>query len=681
MMHIDKRVFGRRRVLAWAAAGVLAACGGGGGSGDPAAVPPPTAVAGDVEVSGQERFSNPTDPTLYAVRSASGQTFTFIGQRSTAGVPSVVTELEYTKASGERYSIEYGPNGLPARVVDAEGTVVSLAFSLGPEQSAASGAAPKATGRRQVLWIDSMVALAQLDGPAEFRQRWTAAADAPASVRSVPEFRADPAQSARDVVVRVNRCGAPANVTSGMMVAYSPDPAVTPRLVRARPTGQVGEFVATIPSWRPSRGGAGPLLNPTAREMCEGVASALGNFCTVFSPDTNVIGVGLPPGLFDAAVETSRMQVCTSVAALAGPAAPKAFATCVAGMAAGALACSTLDESFTPDPNAPSMLQRLCEAQIDRDALVDEPGQFLIQAIYSPEGEAPTLGEPGDYRGRGGGRTQRFQVSSAGPFPSLGIDLTQPWIDSLTALPAMPRSGQSYTASAEFSCASGLASTIEATRDNASAPVAFARRAGVATSTSSLQLTVPATPRGRLDTLVARVGDPSSPATGMARRTILALGDPPSDPTVPIRLTGTGKSVDSRSHPRVNGGVPVRCESTAEWTINVNPGGTFWGIYLNPRPNMVQTLGGYRCETRTTPLETTFSGTYRDGRFELRPSNYYYHGTSRLFLELQDVMVGDIEAGRMVTRPNYGVDIPPVPPGSVGDTLRIEHAFDLQRAP
>lgn len=667
---------GLRRVFAGAAAVALAACGGGGGSGDPA----PSAVGGTTQTAGAERFSNPTDPTLYAVRSASGDTFTFIGQRSTAGVPSVVTELEYARANGERYSIEYGQDRLPARVVDAEGRVVTLAFSVGPEQSVASAAAPKEARRRQVLGIDARAVVAQPDGPAEFRTRWEPAADAPAWVRSAPpELRADPAQSARDVVVRVTRCGAPANVTGGVTVGYSPHPEITPRVIRARPTGAAGTFVATIPTWHASRGGRGPLLaNPTAQEICQGVASALSTFCDAVSPDERLF-----PGVADAIANPLLQQTaCLQLGTLAGPLGPKVTLACMAGLSAAKAACEAselLNESISVDPSAPSLLEAACETQINRDALVDEPEQFVIQAAYAPDGEPPVM--PGTEPGRGGGRTQRFQVSSAGAFPSLGIPLTQPWIDSLTASPAMPGAGQSYTASAEFSCAAGLPQVIEATRDGATAPMARQQAAGTSSGTSVLQLTVPASPRGQIDTLVARLGDPSSPATGMRRIVRVALGEPPPEPAVPIRLTGTGRTVDGYTHPSVNGGVPQRCESTAEWTINVNPGGTFWGSYRNPRPNVVETYGGLRCVTRATPLEVSFSGTYRDGRFELRPGNYYYTGTSKLFLKLQDVMVGDVEAGRMVTRPDYAVDIPAPGSPSGWPVTRIEHAFDLRRAP
>lgn len=678
-MACAHRMSGVRRVSAWAASALMAACGGGG-SGDPGAGSAPPVVAGVAQAAGHSLHANPTDPALYTVGSESGETFTFIGHRSATGVATRITGIEYTTAGGERYRIEYGAGGLPARVVDAAGTVVSMRYALGAEQPTAGDAVPKAAGRRQVQWVDTMVALGQgsparPDGPVELRTRWTPAAGSPAAVRTVPDSELRPAEPPGNVDVRVTRCGVPVGASSGVYVQAVTSASGTPRLLPAEPTGQAGLFRAQIPTRQ-----ANLLTGVELAPMCRGMASTLSSFCNLFDP----FDAGEYPhyaGLFDDPVW--QASVCAQVSAAMAltplaPAAPQAFAACAAAWASKRI-CDQLDTN-APVPGAPSVFEGLCDLAATVDPVGVGYDQYSVQAHYVPDGEAPALGEPGR-AGWGAGRSDAFRVPATGPFPTLAIDLRQPWVGLLGTLPDAPRAGQAYTASAEFSCASGLPRAIEASRDNAASPLARLQAAGTAAGTATLQLAVPATPRGRLDTLVARLGDPSSPDTG-ARRTIhVALDAAASDPTVPIRFTGTGRSVDSLSHPQVNNGVPVRCESTAEWAITVNPGGTFRGSYRNPRPNLVQTLGGYRCETRATPLEAGFSGTYRDGRFELRPNDYYYTGTSRLFLRLQDVMVGDLEAGRMVTRPNYDATVPPVPPGSIGSTLRIEHAFDLRPAP
>ena len=653
--HAKSRRMTRGRGLALCIAAVLLGACGGGSSGGGSAVPP--------GLNERTAYSNPGDAMLYQFKTASGEVLTYFGRRDGTGSVTVITDLDYVDAGGQPYRIGFDSDGLPASVVDATGTTVVLDYSRQPVTTPAAATTAKEIAWSQVPFIDTMVALAQVGGTAEVRTRVVPEGSVPVIVGiepSIPELRA--IEPTGNVEVSVTSCNTPIRATRGVTVnvrGVLPSPSVV-RRYPALPKTDSGRFVAQIPT----RAGS------PVPAVCQSFADTLNKACNLVNPVPGVVNTPLADPAFQSSF---CLQVAAAVTPLTTPAGgASAGAACLALLKGGTLACSTLGFTNSSAPDARNVAQALCDGVTAIDSGVGFD-QYEIQAVWAPEGLSPSLAASGD---RPLATTSRLvSVPSSGPFPELAIDAREPAIAAIRTSPVVPAAGRAYTADADFSCAKDSDLSITAVRDGVAVAQA-ADPAGRASSSATLSLAVPGAPTGRVDTLQVAATDPAGLVLPVGKTVHVVFPErPPVSPTQPVRYTGTGTTVDGLTY---TNGQTIRCESTANWEVTVNPGGTLYGRYVNPKPNRVESYGGLHCAERQTADEITFSGSHANGRFEIRPSSgVYYNNTSHKFMEFNTVMTGDVDAGRIATNPIYSINWALV----TGGTRLIQHAFDLVPGP
>lgn len=522
-------------IIAMLGAFLMIGCDGGGGDGggnggDDDTSPP--------RLQNRTVYVNPDDSMLYSYTSEDGEEFTYYGRRDEAGKPQIITMVEYVDLSGERHFIYYDRNGLPAKVIDEQGTTLEFDYHLKVREMAETdlmAAYPIARAVKEIDAIGVTLTVPEDHGPA------VTSAIVPLEdttlVAPAPRIAEWYDKELGNLTIKVDQCGQPVHPKGEVWVIYQ-EPGKTERHL-AFPMSDPGYYMSRIPREY--------FASPEdAENTCKSFAEALSTACSVFDP--KVVGV---PGAILMSNPGFQAAVCGAVAvkisAMGTPIAGTAAGTaCGALLAGGTITCNTLGKSIPGDDfnymdtflcgQAEEMLEGL-NAYFDID-------KVTIQAFADfSNTQVPSLSVPGD-RKQGVYASPKLEVSVWNAYPDLEISSSDPTIGEISTFPGTPDAGAPYTVTAEFNCASGMDLSITVTRDGA---LVYEDPFGDP-SENRISIDVPGDPPGSVDTITISVIEPITEWVIAKKRLLVKLeeSEPPADEAFEASVNIPGESISFR---------------------------------------------------------------------------------------------------------------------------------------
>jgi hypothetical protein len=402
--------------------------------------------------------------------------------------------LNYIDAAGNTYVIFFNDQGLPAKVIDEQGTTIELEY-------VSSNISPQVSSENLAL-DDGLTSYSSVSASVT-----THSGDVPFGVQTSVEFdeplvvSLDQAivdenlmEPTGNVNINVAKCDEPVNPNGKVMVNFRGLSSSFSQRYPAYPTSEPGRFVSWIPQRTPDP------IPATLEEICTAFADKIDAVCKVFNPVAAGPGAILlaNPG-FQAAL-CGEITIAVSLAATPAAGAT-AGAVCGALLIGGTITCNTLGWSFPwlpPIPESQNITQQLCgqveEALNSFDSALGLD-KVVIQAVADFSEGMAAIGAPGENTGVFA--SEEKEVMAIGPFPDLNINALVPTIDNFTA-PFSPEYGEGYTATADLSCVLGADMSILVSRDGS--PLTAETGFGT-TQKDSISVDVPADPSGKVDIL------------------------------------------------------------------------------------------------------------------------------------------------------------------------------------
>jgi len=626
--------------------------GGGGGDGDDTTETDDSGDTGDdddataPQLNERAVYVNPDDSRLYSYVSEDGELFTYYGRRDEAGMPTVITMLEYGDTAGDLYLIYYNRKGMPAKVIAGDGTTLEFDYHLKEVEGAEIGvtAALPIARAMAIKEIDVTLTVPEDDGPAVTS----------AFVSLDEEFLVAPDPRIAEMLEKdlygnieiiIDKCGQPVRPDGEVWVNYQESGKTSHH--PAFPMNDPGYYMSRIPREY--------FASPEdVKNTCKSFADALSTACSVFDPKV----VGMPayilmtnPG-FQAAICGA---VAVKMSAVGTPVLGSAAgAACGALLAGGTVTCNTLGKSI-PGDDANYMDTFLCDPAEEMleglNAYIDID-KVTIQAFADfSNTQAPSLFSPGESR-LGVYASQKLEVSVWNSYPDLEISATDPTIDDISTVPGAPNSGDEYTVTADLSCVSGLDLLITVTRDGA--PIVRFEDA----SKKRISISVPGDPPGSVDAIVVSVREPITDYLLLKRRMTVELGEAPVVPGGELfeaSVNIPGKSIFFN---------PInRSALITQWTIGQDAVGIvasegasadseFISITINP--GVVDGPGTYALSSDEARAATFLFASPAVKHANVGPyggTNVYFHATGGTFTITQwGTRIGDTVGGRFSAR-------------------------------
>lgn len=384
-------------------------------------------------------YPNPTDPLLLSTKTTDGGSLEIYGEKDDAGMPLGANAIRYQTPQQVgtpdgtwvefdeqgRVTSMIGPDGSEIRLVWESDTVatvsavqgdgvVQLNFKLDLENPGGSDS--------RVKLVDAAVPSDRLGQPSVLTVLSRESEDIVARLSQKAVHAAKPSDAGR-ILVDVQRCGTLVDGANVFVTCRFPNRPFA-EVFLARPTGNIGEYAATLPT-------VFNVNDINISTACEILSSILGNICTAKS---------LGPNGLDQALCLQLSLIID--AALLGPTGEAAaiMALCQGGAIALDRYCQSLGQSPL---GGPSLGEKLCEKVKETEDRAPATGTAQIE--IQTWAELP--GVPKQYN------AAQF-VYAIGNYPKQQIvfDNQQPSIGRFFTTPDNPGPGQGYTARAELSC-------------------------------------------------------------------------------------------------------------------------------------------------------------------------------------------------------------------------------------
>ncbi len=460
-------------------------------------------------------YVNKTDAMLYRFTARSGEQFTLYGRRDTSGSATGVTMFDYVDKSGAAYTIFNDQYGVPYKVIDAQGLTVEFDYQF-TETSPVEAVVSKDSNTVDATMRTGPI-LVTLSQPGSPAVQLTLSLQ-PLSVgkdQQIAEWHAT--KPTGNVYVDVNACYEQAAPQGGVLVNFRTGNRKRVERYPAEPTGNPGEYVASVPKRQQSSGPG------TVEQMCTAVADKIDSVCKVFNPIISGPGANF---LSDPANQlaicgtlgVSLGELSIALAPITGggslsaiPAVPGVTAGCTALLAGTTRMCNTFGYSFYGDhPTADNITQMLCKFESNASFLDS------LSGIDTASLQAVADFSQGASWGAAGSNvnvftSQETEVSAFGPFPRLNVHSGKPLIRELATDPDKPEGGQDYSVVSNQYCTHQT--QISVSRDGSTMANASEYAPFNSDGNYSFQVNVSGSPTGNVDIVkaVARDADNKYP--------------------------------------------------------------------------------------------------------------------------------------------------------------------------